>query len=630
MRFLTQWAAFAIMALLAVAQPTDTLAQQADPAFPLKLGASGTRHLVDQNGVPFFWAGDTAWSLIVQLSQQDVLTYLDDRKAKGFSVVMVNLIEHLYGSNAPANFYHDAPFIGTAFSSAPNEAYFQHADFVINAAAERGMLVLLAPLYLGFNCGTEGWCGEVQAASRTTMRQWGRYVGARYANFDNIVWMIGGDTNPSPVSRKVLEVVSGIREFDPTRLMTAHNQPESFAVDPWAGQSWLKVNNFYTYNEADHIYTISREAYARTPVMPFFQLESFYENEHGIGSLTLRKQAYGSLLNGAFGTMFGNCPIWHFGSTTGFCGLTNWRGALNQEGSVQMQYLHTLFRSRAWHLLIPDVGDSIITAGAGTFGDPDFATSARTSDGQTVIAYLPRERTVILDLTRVSGTGAKAWWLNPRTGTAALIGTFPTSGTQPFAPPGAGDWVLVLDDAAAGLPAPGNETLPPPPPPPAPPPPPPSTPPPPVITYLGNSDWGSTYDGQDNFSNLFRFTAPSNMSIDTIEVLVQSGSGGRIKMAVYSDQGGRAGSLLATSGEVISAVSGWNAASLSRSVSLASGTAYWLAFNTNSSTLRFAYMPGTGTTSWQTRSYSSAWPTLLGSTDGPIRENWAIRAYTAP
>jgi len=169
-----------------------------------------------------------------------------------------------------------------------------------------------------------------------------------------------------------------------------------------------------------------------------------------------------------------------------------------------------------------------------------------------------------------------------------------------------------MDNTSTSLPAPNNKAS------------------SPNITYISNSNWNSTYNKQNDFTNLFRFTAPSNMSIDTTEVFVQSGNGGRIKMAVYADQGGLPGSLLATSGEVASAVTGWNAASLSTSLSLTSGTAYWLAFNTNSSTLRFAYRPETGTTRWQVRSFGSAWPASLSSTDGPVAENWAIRAYAAP
>ena len=45
------------------------------------------------------------------------------------------------------------------------------------------------------------------------------------------------------------------------------------------------------------------------------------------------------------------------------------------------------------------------------------------------------------------------------TGGATAIGTFPNTGERAFTPPDAGemlDWVLVLDDAARGYPAPGT------------------------------------------------------------------------------------------------------------------------------------------------------------------------------
>jgi hypothetical protein len=48
-----------------------------------------------------------------------------------------------------------------------------------------------------------------------------------------------------------------------------------------------------------------------------------------------------------------------------------------------------------------------------------------------------------------------AWWFDPRNGEAQPAGEFPTNGSQEFAPPTDGDWVLVLDDAERGYPAPG-------------------------------------------------------------------------------------------------------------------------------------------------------------------------------
>jgi hypothetical protein len=51
-----------------------------------------------------------------------------------------------------------------------------------------------------------------------------------------------------------------------------------------------------------------------------------------------------------------------------------------------------------------------------------------------------------------------AWWFNPRTGEAAPAGQSQRFGgrLKEFAPPGEGDWALVLDDAAYELPPPGQ------------------------------------------------------------------------------------------------------------------------------------------------------------------------------
>lgn len=420
--------------------------------YPLKL--SDNQHLVvDQANRPFFWSGDAAWSLIAQLSQADAETYLDDRQQKGFDLVMVNLIEHAFSSNPPANHDGDLPFTGAPFAT-PNTAYFAHADAVIAAAAQRGIVVMLFPLYLGYSCGSEGWCGEVQAASLATMRAWGRYVGERYGDDDNIVWCIGGDTDPSPVKAKVQEFVAGLRERDTRHLMTAHNDSGTFAVTRWPNESWLNVNNVYSYSGT--LYTSARTAYERAPAMPFFLIESAYENEHSSTPQQLRAQAYWPVLSGGVGHVFGNCPMWHFGASAGWCGSTDWQGELDSPGSVSMMDVQHLFVSRPWWTLIPDFDHLALTAGYGTWGSGDYATAAVASDGSTLIAYLPSRRQVTVDMARIAGDQARCWWYNPADGTAQEIGLFATSGTRQLTPPANGDWVLVVDDAAADFPTPGQ------------------------------------------------------------------------------------------------------------------------------------------------------------------------------
>jgi len=285
------------------------------------------------------------------------------------------------------------------------------------------------------------------------MRTWGRYVGNRYASFDNVVWLIGGDTDPSAVRSKVREVVDGIREYDTRHLMTAHSEAESSPVTSWPGESWVAINGVYSY-DVDKLHQHYETAYQVTPTMPFFMFESAYENERGVTSRQLRAQAYWSMLSGGMGYVFGGCPIWHFGSVN-WCGTTNWKASLNDAGSISMQYANRLFASRPWHTLVPDLSHTTLTAGYGTYGTAAYATTARASDGATVIAYLPTSRQVSIDMTRVSGTQANAYWFEPSSGSVTAIGTHGTTGTRTFTPPDVGDWVLVLDDASKASPPPG-------------------------------------------------------------------------------------------------------------------------------------------------------------------------------
>jgi len=419
----------------------------------LRLSSDG-RSLIDQAGQSFFINGDTAWSLIAQLTREDADVYLSDRQQKGFNLVLVNLIERWFASHAPNNIYNNPPFSPAGNLAAPNEAYFAHADYVIRKAAEKGIVVLLAPLYLGGGCNNEGWCSEVRNSSSTTMRAWGRYVGNRYKSFSNIIWLIGGDTDPvaSGVGSQVQAFVAGLREYDTTHLMTAHNASEQSARDVWNGQSWLNINDVYTYQSTS---SKALTEYNRSPFMPLFLIESAYENEHSSTPQSLRNQAYSAVLSGAtLGHIFGNCPIWAFGTAPSFCSPSNWQQQLGSTGSQTLAYVGQLFTSRSFTQLRPDQSHTVMTAGYQS--GSTYASTARTADGHTVIAYLPTRRTVTLNLAQVTGSLARAWWFNPGTAQTTLIGDFPTTGTQTFTPPVNGDWVLVVDNADLGLSAPGS------------------------------------------------------------------------------------------------------------------------------------------------------------------------------
>jgi hypothetical protein len=170
----------------------------------------------------------------------------------------------------------------------------------------------------------------------------------------------------------------------------------------------------------------------------------------------IRLQAYWAVLCGSFGHFFGNNPVWHFDGPGLFPAKMTWQQAMDLPGSVGMMYWGRLFRSRAWFDLVPDQKHEVVTGGLGEFTGLDYLAAARTSDGSTVIAYLPTKRTITVDMSKVSGAQTIGWWFDPRTGRATAAGTFPTSGTQELTPPAEGDWVLVLDDASKRRLPPGS------------------------------------------------------------------------------------------------------------------------------------------------------------------------------
>jgi hypothetical protein len=382
------------------------------------------------------------------LSKTDAASYLEDRRLRGFNAVLVNLVEHYY--NGPVNKEGNAPFqkTGSVYDfSRPVEAYFSHVDYVLAQARDKGLLVYLTPAYLGYGGGAEGWWPEINTSVNTeaVMENYGRYLGTRYRNYPNIVWVMGGDWYGQESLAKTQALVRGLRATDLAgRLITAHNARNESGYVYYGSETWFTVNN--TYSDCTSTPQRSIDDYGRLRVMPFVYIEGRYENENSTTQTCLRSQAYWPVLLGAVGSVFGNRPIWLFDP--------GWQSALASQGAQGMTYFARLFRSRAWEKLVPDSAGTVLTAGRQV--GADYAAAARASDGSTIIVYTPSSRGLTVDLSKVGGTTARAWWFNPATGTATMIGDYPTSGSQTFTPSAAGDWVLVIDNAGLGYAAPGQ------------------------------------------------------------------------------------------------------------------------------------------------------------------------------
>jgi hypothetical protein len=136
----------------------------------------------------------------------------------------------------------------------------------------------------------------------------------------------------------------------------------------------------------------------------------------------------------------------------------SWKDAMQMPAGSQMQYLRALIESRPMLTRIPDqwlIADPMGTA--------DRIQACRASDGSYAFIYTATGAKLSIRLVdriyeKLSGTTIKAYWYDPRLGTATHIEDFAKTEGRQFTPPSSGrgnDWVLVLDDAARNFPAPG-------------------------------------------------------------------------------------------------------------------------------------------------------------------------------
>ena len=405
--------------------------------FPLHVEA-GKRYLVTAQGTPFLIQGDTPWLLMTQLNKADVDLYLDDRKAKGVNTILVELIEHYYSDNAPANWYGEAPFQVAGDFSTANDAYFDQAEYVVAEAKERGMLVMMTPAYLGYEGGSQGWYQAMGQTGNANLELYGQYIATRFAPYGNVLWVEGGDYDP-PDRARMHAVIDGIQGIETTSLHTFHGARGTAALQ-WLGASetWLDVNTIYT--DKNTVMAEAQGEYNRS-TMPFFLIEDSYENETA-NALETRQQAWQAVLSGAAGQLRGEASIWRFDSS--------WKSNRDTEGARTMIYLRNLLESHAWWTLVPDFSNNFLTAGIGS--GATRAPAAVASDGTFAFIYTRDVRDLTVDMGKLSPLSVRARWYDPTNGSfAAVSGSpFPNTGSRVFRPTGNNalgktDWVLVLD-----------------------------------------------------------------------------------------------------------------------------------------------------------------------------------------
>ena len=451
--------------------------------------STNNRYLL-KDGKPFFYLADTAWDIFIMLDRDEADKYLEDRAAKGFNVILTTLIGWK-PYKEDTNAYGEEPLINKD-PTKPNELYFQHVDYIVDKANSLGIIVAVAPAWSEWMYDNVVKNGP-HPFNVNNARTYGEYVGNRFKDKE-IIWIIGGDRNPEGYQDILTAMAEGLDKGDKSSdfLTTFHGVKKGEFIPPenifterlgysyfFHNENWLDFNSVYSgHGWAYPIYRLIAIDRKLKPVKPTIEIEPNYENHPLIGdgsgyysdkkrwdgktrttASLVREQAYWALLAGAAGHTYGCHDIWQFydeGIEPNDHANTYWQEAINFPGAVQMGILRRLFESRQWYTMVPD--QQIISAGQGS--GENHKQAARASDGKFLFVYLPRGNGVTVNMEKISGKNVKAYWFNPRNGSAIYINQFPCSGTRQFTAPSSGvdnDWVLVLDDAEQDYPHPGTK-----------------------------------------------------------------------------------------------------------------------------------------------------------------------------
>jgi hypothetical protein len=429
----------------------------AGPAYPLKL-SPGQHYVVDQGGTPFLIQGASPWYITEALSQADADFYLSNRWAQGYNSIILDIaashVTDLYSNDA--NYYGQYPFTNTIAGGYTNllswnVAYFTNVDWVIQRAGHYGICVFAYPLYDDYN--GVAWYQQMVGNPTNALFAYGRFIGNRYKNFTNLVWIGAGDySEPNAPSACLWDwVAAGITSADTNHLISAQASRLTPAI---YYSAFATLNSSYP-RQFTYIYSMSN--YEHTPVLASFMREAYYENSPyqtpSPGALECRQEAYWAVFSGDAGQFYGNDEEWEYQS--------GWQTQLVSTAATTIPNLGKLMNARPWYNFVPDINHTVVISGYGTSSTFDWIACTREASGKTVMAYIPQDTmTPTVDMTQISGPTASAWWYNPSNGVASSIGSYSTVGTQAFTPPDANDWVLVLDDASQNYPPPGIGVLP--------------------------------------------------------------------------------------------------------------------------------------------------------------------------
>lgn len=395
------------------------------------------RYLVHENGTPFFWLGNTAWLISERLNRDEVEFYLNKEREAGYNVEQIQVLNgvptfDIYGHQA-----NEDSFDFDKFTHAGEYGYWEHLDYIVGMAETNG-------IYIAMDCI---WGSQIDVMTPAKAAKYGKFLGERYKDRPNIIWMIGGDIMGDKGMESWDALARAIKAADPNHLMTFHPRGRTTSAWWYNDREWLDFNMFqsghrrYGQRNGDGDYTIKDNteednwryvdmSFEKSPIKPVIDGEPSYEDiPQGLHDFSaprwqdydVRRYAYWAVFAGCFGHTYGHNSIMQFmrpGVLASFGAEKPWWDAMKDPGYQQMKYLKWLILAFPFTERIGD--QSIIVGQNGERYDRIIAT--RGSDYLLVYNYSGKPMQI--DLTKISGTKKNIWFMNPKDGVLNYVGEY--------------------------------------------------------------------------------------------------------------------------------------------------------------------------------------------------------------
>ena len=209
--------------------------------------SDNNRYLVTEDGKPFFWMADTAWELFHRTDLQEAKMYLKKRKEQGFNVIQAVALAELDGLNTPNRYGEKS--LSNNDPMTPNPRYFEYVDAIIDMADSLDMYIALLPSW-GDKVFKNSWGTGPEIFTPDNARAYGQWIGNRYKEHDNIIWIIGGDRNPRAGStditvwNQMAEGIAAAAGGYGNTLMGFHPQPNR----PGGSSTWFHNEPWLDFN----------------------------------------------------------------------------------------------------------------------------------------------------------------------------------------------------------------------------------------------------------------------------------------------------------------------------------------------------------------------------------------------